>query len=1223
MKYKLITLIMMALFVSGVVKSQNSLIVADGNVSSNYVPIYGMWVDEYIRCQMIYPASMLADMEDQTIESMTFFLSSSGGTWDSAIFIVKIKEVTSASFSAASYMDVTYAQTVFCGHLDGTGSTITVPFSSPFIYEGGNLLVEMSTVHTGVWSACSFLGMSSNGASLQGYNASSVEEATCTMRDFLPKTLFVFEDIDYSLIYNNDSLGSDYRVPVNNFYSYSLSEAIVTQEEIGGAGAIRSIGYYYNGDTPMTEKNNVKIWIQPTAKGQFLSASDIDLIDESTAVQVYSGPMNCRSGWNTFYFDTSYDYNGIGNLMIIIDDNSGGWNGPDYTFMVSQSNGNKSLVWYSDVNNPSPTTTSFSGSRQCYGFRPVMYLGKVEFDADAANDTLSYCGNAPFASGIGANGGLLNWGIMLPSSLLENREFLKSILIYIQPEYPGMYNLKVYSGGDTVPQSLLHSQTIVFTESQSGWQEIVLGNPIPVPSQNLWITFSTTGLSHPMSGCAYTGNTNSDWLSGANGVWHHCTDYGLNYSWMIKAVFNSACPVISTFPYTQGFEEGLGCWTVIDNDDDGFGWIIAADTINNVHSGSHAISSASYDNTDGILFPDNFLISPAFHINSANLGLSYYINAQDSNWTAEHIAVYVSTLNSVSGITATIPVEEYTLASGFNGWAHHTVSLAAYQGQTIYVTFRHFNSSDQFRVNIDDVSIDLYTPPATYTISALTNNTEMGYVIGGGTYSEGEVATLLAIPYDGYDFYSWHDGNTNNPRNVNVNGDAMYIAIFDQSAPPTYTISVTSGNSNMGTVSGGGIYSLGDTVILAATAYNGYHFNQWNDGNTSNPRLLIVTSDASYIAYFAENISYYTVSAVPNDPVMGNVTGSGTYASGSTATLMANAHYGYHFVQWNDGVTEALRSLIVTSDVSFTAIFALNLPTYIINVNTNNPAWGTVIGGGTYTEGSTITITALSNSGYHFVHWQDGDTNAERVITVMADATYTAIFEEDVSYCTVTVLSNDQSRGIVSGGGVYPKGATVTLHAEATVGNYFMQWQDGDTNAVRSIVVNSDITYTAFFFPNPVQSYTISTSANDPTMGIVIGGGTYNEGSVATLNAVAFEGYVFVQWQDGDVSNPRYITVSSDATYVAMFQSSQIIAETDIRQVELYPNPATNQLKIVLSGFVGACSIEVIDINGSILQSFSCNSSAKVIDVNHLSSGSYILRIGNSGKYTIKRLLIK
>ena len=52
----------------------------------------------------------------------------------------------------------------------------------------------------------------------------------------------------------------------------------------------------------------------------------------------------------------------------------------------------------------------------------------------------------------------------------------------------------------------------------------------------------------------------------------------------------------------------------------------------------------------------------------------------------------------------------------------------------------------------------------------------------------------------------------------------------------------------------------------------------------------------------------------------------------------------------------------------------------------------TVSGGGVYQYGSKVTIRATPVSGYKFVEWNDGNTQATRTITVLGDVTYTASF---------------------------------------------------------------------------------------------------------------------------------------------------------------------------------------------------------------------------------------
>lgn len=65
---------------------------------------------------------------------------------------------------------------------------------------------------------------------------------------------------------------------------------------------------------------------------------------------------------------------------------------------------------------------------------------------------------------------------------------------------------------------------------------------------------------------------------------------------------------------------------------------------------------------------------------------------------------------------------------------------------------------------------------------------------------------------------------------------------------------------------------------------------------------------------------------------------------------------------------------------------------YTVTVVSDNPAMGSVSGGGQVAEGDTVTIRANGYRGYHFVRWNDQSTDSIRVVTVYEDVTYTAYF---------------------------------------------------------------------------------------------------------------------------------------------------------------------------------------------------------------------------------------
>ena len=70
-----------------------------------------------------------------------------------------------------------------------------------------------------------------------------------------------------------------------------------------------------------------------------------------------------------------------------------------------------------------------------------------------------------------------------------------------------------------------------------------------------------------------------------------------------------------------------------------------------------------------------------------------------------------------------------------------------------------------------------------------------------------------------------------------------------------------------------------------------------------------------------------------------------------------------------------------------------NVTRYTIEAVSADESAGSVIGGGTYDEGKTITLAAIPTSGYYFVQWSDGNTENPRQVTVTGNMTFVAEFE--------------------------------------------------------------------------------------------------------------------------------------------------------------------------------------------------------------------------------------
>lgn len=201
--------------------------------------------------------------------------------------------------------------------------------------------------------------------------------------------------------------------------------------------------------------------------------------------------------------------------------------------------------------------------------------------------------------------------------------------------------------------------------------------------------------------------------------------------------------------FFEGFNEGIpSSWINRDADGDTFAWYdLYADSGEggfDVYEGNGFVTSASWQ-AQTPLTPDNWLISPAITLTSNN-ELSFAVGAQDADFPADKYAVYISTTNTDQASFTKIFEETLSAApgkaiSGNNplmsrkssgakaqgSWKVKTVDLSSYAGQTVYIAFRHYDCTDNFRMNLDAVKI---------------SGTGGGEPGGGGSLGEGQSFTV-------------------------------------------------------------------------------------------------------------------------------------------------------------------------------------------------------------------------------------------------------------------------------------------------------------------------------------------------------------------------------------------------------------------------------------------------------------------------------------------------
>jgi len=124
---------------------------------------------------------------------------------------------------------------------------------------------------------------------------------------------------------------------------------------------------------------------------------------------------------------------------------------------------------------------------------------------------------------------------------------------------------------------------------------------------------------------------------------------------------------------------------------------------------------------------------------------------------------------------------------------------------------------------------------------------------------------------------------------------------------------------------------------------------------------------------------------------------------------------------------------------------------------------GSVSDGGTFDEGTDVTITATPNEGYRFTGWEGNSSSSESLtITLNSNQTYQAIFELIPIY-TLTVTTGEGGT-VSTEGGTYDEGTEVTISASANQGYIFNGWE-GSNSPEKSLTIslNSNVSLIANF----------------------------------------------------------------------------------------------------------------------------------------------------------------
>ena len=191
-----LVLIVFCLLFGGKAWGQTTLTVCDGSVSGtttatcNYVPIYGLYVDTNNQnSEFVIPAETygMSNMIGGTISKLAFYITNNPATWGNPTVEVYMGEVDGTTISSLN--GPANFTSVWTGTLSNQNATMEITLSTPYTYNGGNLLIGMYVISkSSTYKTTTFTGISAvSGSSL--YNSGS---GTGTAQPFLPKTTFTY-----------------------------------------------------------------------------------------------------------------------------------------------------------------------------------------------------------------------------------------------------------------------------------------------------------------------------------------------------------------------------------------------------------------------------------------------------------------------------------------------------------------------------------------------------------------------------------------------------------------------------------------------------------------------------------------------------------------------------------------------------------------------------------------------------------------------------------------------------------------------------------------------------------------------------------------------------------------------------------------------------------------------------------------------------------------------
>ena len=761
-------MLLMALLAPWAAHAQQELTVHDGTTTNNFVPVYGYYSDAYLKCEMVYPADELAEMNGAEISSMTFYASQESVNWGAEfqVFLVEVTDATISAFNGPGTV-------VYEGPLTIADNQMTVEFSTSYTYGGGNLLVGIYLTSRGDYITSSWYGETVSDASVQGYSYSSLDAVSAAQRNFLPKTTFLYQgdgpvcDKPETFVVDNiTAYGADFTW-TSEVGNYTFEYKKASESDWTVVDQLTATTYSLSDLESNTAYNaRVKAVCDAGLESGYKTVSFTTLevcpdgkvcIGAGTTTNAVLPTSNYYKYSLTQQIFTAAEL-GEAGAILSVDFYKSGTNGSDARsldiYMVSTDKETFSgttdwitvtasdLVFSGDVTfaDDDWTTIEFDN--------PFVYDGTNNVALIVDDNTGSYSNSPAFyvfsaaSQAIQVRSDGTDYDPTAPTSYDGTVLNVKNRVRFAIGEMPTCLK----PSGLTVSNVTNHTADLSWNSDASSWEIIYTLQGEEFTAQATTTSFTLTGLEPESeytvkvrANCGEDGY--SEWTSevsfttevacaaptnvtvtatpiAATVTWEgDASAYELEYALNTNPTFG--------FENFEDFEEGtLQGWTNIVVEEDGGAWIPsdenggAYDYTGYAHNGTGFAMCYSFIDNDGAYTTDAYLVSPQMYEISEGNYMNFWYYFGNDNYP-EHFDVCVATVAEPEASDFTT-IWSSGSAKGGNGqkadvrhrntragnWRNVTVDLSAYAGQSIWIAF-HDANEDMYEVWIDDVMIDL------------------------------------------------------------------------------------------------------------------------------------------------------------------------------------------------------------------------------------------------------------------------------------------------------------------------------------------------------------------------------------------------------------------------------------------------------------------------------------------------------------------------------------